>query len=124
MSACTPGRLDALPVIGLVRKPGAPFSTRKPPRFPSSSRAQTTMTSAKVPFPIQRFSPSSTYSPPIRRARVSSITTSEPCSGSVSANAPSFYIRAIGGSHLSFCSSLPSTAMEFMAKPECAPKKV
>ena len=65
------------------------FSTRKPLTWPSSSeRAQTTTTSAIEPLPIQRLAPSSTQPSPSRRALVSSATESEPCAGSVSANAP------------------------------------
>ena len=72
------------------------FSTRKPLTWPSSSeRAHTTTTSAIEPLPIQRLAPSSTQSSPSRRALVSSATESEPCSGSVSANAPTFSSRAM-----------------------------
>ena len=88
------------------RSPGVPFSTRNPLTWPSAtSRAQTTTTSAIVPLPIHFFAPLMTQSSPSRRAEVSSATESEPCSGSVSANAPSLSSRAIGGSHRCFCSS-------------------
>ena len=87
--------------------------------FPSAvSRAHTTTTSAMVPLPIHRFSPSMTHSSPSRRAVVSSAIESEPWFGSVSAKAPIFSSRAIGGNHRSFCSSEPSMAMEFMASPQ------
>jgi len=62
----------------LVCSPGLSFSTRKPLTSPSSVRAQTTITSAIVPLPIHRFSPSITYSSPSRRAVVSRPAESEP----------------------------------------------
>jgi hypothetical protein len=75
----------------------------------ATSRAHTTTTSAKVPLPIHFFWPLITHSSPSRRAEVSSATESEPWSGSVSANAPSFPSRAISGNQRCFCSSAPST---------------
>jgi hypothetical protein len=114
-----------LPSITVASNPAVGGSTRKPFTWPSSaSRAHTTTTSATVPFPIQRLAPSITYSSPSRRAAVSSATESEPCSGSVSANAPSFSTRAIAGSHVSFCSSDPSMWIERIASPACTPRKV
>ena len=93
--------------------------------WPSSSeRAQTTTTSAIEPLPIQRFSPSRIQSSPSRRALVSSATESEPCAGSVSANAPTASSRAIAGSQRCFCSSEPSSAIDFMASPDCTPRNV
>src|SRR5680860_569608 len=62
------------------------------------SRAHTTITSAMVPLPIQRFSPSRRYPSPSGVAVVSSVTASEPWAASVRANAPSRSSRAIPGS--------------------------
>src|SRR5829696_4458277 len=76
----------------------------------STSRAQMMTRSAKVALPIQRFSPFMTQESPSRRAVVSSITESEPWSGSVRPQAPIFSILAIPGSHLRFCSSEPQMA--------------
>jgi hypothetical protein len=113
-----------LPVITVAFKPGVPFSTRKAASLSFSSRAQIMVTSAKEALPIQRFSPSITYSSSSRRAVVSSNPASEPCCGSVRPKAPIFSILAIGGSHCSFCSSDPSVAMEVIATPECTAKNV
>ena len=114
-----------LPSIVTASKPSVSFSTRKPLTWPSSSeRAHTTTTSAIEPLPIQRLAPSSTQSSPSRRALVSSATESEPCSGSVSANAPIASSRAIAGSQRSFCSSEPSRSIDFIASPDCTPRNV
>jgi hypothetical protein len=61
---------------------------------------------------------------PSGRADVSSDTKSDPCSGSVSAKAPSLSVRAIAGSQRCFCSSAPSMAIERMARPACTPSAV
>ena len=45
-------------------------------------------------------------------------------SGSVSANAPIFSSRAIAGSQRCFCSSEPSSAIDFIASPDCTPRNV
>ena len=125
MSACQIARDAPLPSIVTASKPGVSFSTRKPLTWPSSSeRAHTTTTSAIEPLPIQRLAPSSTQSSPSRRALVSSATESEPCSGSVSANAPIASSRAIAGSQRSFCSSEPSRSIDFIASPDCTPRNV
>ena len=93
--------------------------------FPSaSSRAQTTTTSAMVPLPIHFFCPLSTHVSPSRCARVCSATESEPCNGSVSANAPIAASLAIGGSQRCFCASEPSSAIDRIASPACTPRKV
>ena len=47
-----------------------------------------------------------------------------PCSGSVSAKAPSRSTAAIGGSQRCFCSSEPSSPIAVMASPECTALKV
>ena len=125
MSACQAARNAPLPSITLALKPGSEGSTRKPLTLPSSvSRAHTTTTSATVARPIQRLAPLSTYVSPSRRAEVSSETESEPCSGSVSAKAPSLSVRAIAGSQRCFCASDPSIAIERMASPACTPSAV
>ncbi len=49
---------------------------------------------------------------------------SDPCSGSVSAKAPSASMRAIAGSQRSRCSSEPSISIDCMARPEWTPKNV
>src|SRR5947207_6733780 len=105
--------------------PGVPFSTRKPFTCPSAtSRAQSTTTSARVPLPIHFFSPLMTHSSPSRRAEVFNPTESEPCSGSVSANAPSFDSAAISGSQRCFCACEPSVAIDRIANPAWTPRKV
>ncbi len=58
-----------------------------------------------------------------RRAEVSSATESEPCSGSVSANAPSLSSCAMLGSQRCFCSSEPSIAIDCMASPPWTPQE-
>ncbi len=87
-------------------------------------RAKTTITSAAWPLPIQRLCPLSTHSWPSRRAEVSRATESEPCSGSVKANAPVCSNRAIDGSHRSFCSSEPSMLIAPMHRLACTPRNV
>ena len=125
MCACQTERTLPLPSITRASYPGVPPSTRNPLTCPSAvSRAHTTTTSASEPLPIHRFAPSITYSSPSRRAVVSSATESEPWSGSVSANAPSASIRAIGGSQRCFCSSEPNAAIERIASPAWTPRSV
>src|SRR5205823_11391710 len=63
-------RIENLPWMSRVEKPGVPFSTRKPRISPSSVFAQTTATSAIKPFVIQSFVPLRTYASPLRTARV------------------------------------------------------
>ena len=65
-----------------------PFSTRKPLISPSSVRAQTTATSAIVPFVIHIFVPLRIQSEPSRFAVVRIEPGSEPASGSVSPKQP------------------------------------
>lgn len=93
-------------------------------RLSSTSRAQTTMTSAMLALPIQRLAPLSTQCRPSRRAVVSSRTASEPWLGSVSANAPILSRVAMAGSQRCFCSSLPSSPIEPIDSPDCTPMKV
>src|SRR6516162_2325473 len=49
------------PSISRARNPGASFSTTNPPTQPSSSFAQTTLTSAIDALPIQHLLPSKMY---------------------------------------------------------------
>jgi hypothetical protein len=83
------------------------FSTRKPLIAPSSVRAQTTATSAIVPFVIHIFVPFRIQSEPSRRACVRIDPGSEPASGSVNPKHPIASPSCIGGSHRCFCSSEP-----------------
>ena len=109
MSAFWTLRSAILPSIFVAVNPGVPFS-RTNPRISSlsTSRAHTTMRSAKVPLPIQRFFPLSTQWSPSRRAVVASPPAmSEPWSGSVSANAPIEVRSAMPGSQRSRCSAEP-----------------
>src|SRR5947209_10806235 len=89
---CTTRRA-ILPSIFSAVKPGVPFSTRKPFTWLSaSSRAQMTVTSAKVALPIHFFWPLSTQLSPSRRGVVVRPPAApEPTSGSVSPNAPIFH---------------------------------
>ena len=81
--------------------------------------------SATVALPIQRLRPCRIQPPSgWRRAWVASRTTSEPCSGSVSAKAPSRSTAAIDGSQRCFWASEPSIPIVVMASPECTPWKV
>src|SRR5260221_10471875 len=102
-------RNDHLPWTSSALKPGRLVSTRKPRTrsLPASDLAHTTATSAMEPDVIHIFSPVMTYSLPIFLARVRMPLGLEPKSGSVRPKQPSFSPRAMGGSHLSFCSSLP-----------------
>ena len=50
-------RIENLPWMSRVEKPGRPRSTRKPPISPSSPLAHTTATSATEPLVIQSFVP-------------------------------------------------------------------
>ena len=71
------------------------------------SRAHTITTSAMVPFPIQRFRPSSTQVSPSSRALVDRAIESDPCSGSVSANAATVAPRTTPGIHRSTVAGFP-----------------
>jgi hypothetical protein len=126
MSAFCTVRSAILFSIFVVVMPGLSWCTTKPLTLSSAtSRAQTTTRSAKVPLPIQRFSPSITHSSPSRRAVVSSPrATSDPPCGSVSPNAPIFSIRAIAGSQRSRCSAEPQRSMLPIARPLWMPKKL
>ncbi len=91
-------------------KPGVVlFSTMKPLTWLSAtSRAQMIEMSHHGAFPIQRFWPLSTHVSPSRLAVVvMPPAVPEPTSGSVSPKHPIFSMRAIGGSHWRFCSSVP-----------------
>jgi hypothetical protein len=60
-----------------------------------------------LPLPIHVFVPSMMYEAVSRRAVVAKAIESDPCPGSVSANAPIFSSLAMGGSQRCFCSSDP-----------------
>jgi hypothetical protein len=77
------------------------------PRIPSSVFAQTIARSAIPPFVIHIFVPEITHPSPSRRAVVRIRPGSEPWSASVNPKQPTTSPRAIGGSHRSFCSSVP-----------------
>ena len=78
-----------------------------------------------MPLPIQRFCPCRVQLPSGSRwARVASRTTSLPCSGSVSAKAPSLSTAAIARQPAGFCSSEPSSPTAVIASPECTALKV
>src|SRR5437867_879015 len=111
-------RIENLPWMSSVEKPGVPRSTRKPPISSSSSLAQTTATSAMEPLVIQSLVPFRTYAPSWRRARVFIAPGSEPWSGSVSPKQPTRAPVARRGSHCSFCASEPYATMGNMTRPD------
>src|SRR5439155_189085 len=111
-------RIENLPWMSSVEKPGVPRSTRKPPISSSSSLAQTTATSAMEPLVIQSLVPFRTYAPSWRRARVFIAPGSEPWSGSVSPKQPTRAPVARRGSHCSFCASEPYAKMGNMTRPD------
>ena len=118
-------RSATFPGISFAEYPSAGVSTTKPRTSPESvSRAHTVTRSATVPLPIQRFRPSRIQWSPSRRAVVSNAIESDPCSGSVSANAPSLSIVDMLGSQRCFCSSEPHIAIDCMARPACTPRNV
>ncbi len=91
----------------------------------ASSRAQITTRSAKVALPIHFFWPFRTHSSPSRRAVVvTPPAMAEPTSGSVRPKAPIWSQLRMAGSHSSFCSSLPQTRSDCIARPEWTPKNV
>ena len=99
-------RNENFPCISALVKPSVPFSTRNP-RIPSSVRAQTTATSATLPFVIHCLAPFSTQQSPSRRARVRIADGFEPKSGSVSPKQPIVRPLASPGMNRSFCSREP-----------------
>ena len=78
------------------------------PRIPSSVIAQQIHRSAMAPFVIHIFEPLMTQSLPCFFAWVFMFDGSEPPCGSVRPKQPIFSPRAMSGSHLRFCSSLPN----------------
>ena len=102
----TEARSEIFCFISGASKPGVPFSTRKPWISPPA-RAQTTATSATVPFVIHIFAPFRIQSPPSRRAVVFMPPGLEPKSGSVRPKQPMASPAASRGSQRSFCSSEP-----------------
>src|SRR5271156_3548164 len=77
----TDARIDHLPWMSDVVKPGVPRSTRKP-SMPASPRAHITATSATPPLVIHVFSPLSTQASPSRLAVARIPAGFEPKSGS------------------------------------------
>ncbi len=102
----TEARSESLRVIFVVVNPGVPAGTRKP-RMPSSVRAHTVATSARLPLVIHILVPFSTQSLPSRRAKVRIPAGLLPKSGSVRPKQPIASPVAIRGSHSCFCSSEP-----------------
>src|SRR5271169_3714191 len=83
------------------------------------------VTSPHVALPIHFFWPFRTQVSPSRRAVVKRPPEApEPTRGSVNAKEPIFSSRAIGGSHLLFCSSDPHRKIDPIASPLWTPKKV
>ena len=93
-----------------ARNPGASFSTTNPPTRPSSSFAQTTLTSAMEALPIQHLLPSQNIMISIALWRCVSIPPgSEPCPCSVSAKQPTLACpRPSPGSQRACCSGEPN----------------
>ncbi len=106
-SLVTEARSENLPLMSRASKPGVPFSTRKPRTPVVRASAQTTATSASVPFVIQRLVPFSTQPAPLRTARVRMPREFEPKSGSVRPKQPIARPAASRGSQCSFCASVP-----------------
>ena len=106
-SDVTDARSDIFLCISGASKPFMPRSTRKPLISPSSVRAQTTATSAIVPFVIHIFDPLRIQSEPLRFAVVRIEPGSDPASGSVRPKQPIASPVCSGGSQRCFCSSEP-----------------
>ncbi len=75
------------------------------------------------PFEIHVLQPSSTQSPPSRTARIVIAATSEPASGSDSANAAIAVPCATAGSQRAFCASLPASVIAPLPRPCIAKAK-
>src|SRR5581483_1932321 len=94
--------------------PGVPFGTSRfeIPRVPFEETVTaviTTIPEIDVPALVMNcLEPLITHSPSSSTARVWVLPASEPASGSVSPNAPSFSPRHSGGSQSSFCSAEPN----------------
>ncbi len=69
------------------------------------------------PLEIHVLQPSSTQPSPSRRARIASAATSDPASGSDSANAAMASPRATSGSQRSRCAALPASVMAPLPRP-------
>ncbi len=93
------------------QKPAVPFSTIRAEipcgPFEASVTAMATHTSAWPPLVVNVFAPFSTQPPSRRSALVRVPPASEPASGSVSAQQPSFSPRASGTTYRRLCSSPP-----------------
>ena len=114
----TDARSESFSWISRAVKPGVSVGTTKP-RMPSSVRAQTTATSATVPFVIHIFVPSRIQSSPSRLAAVRMPLGLEPKSGSVRPKQPIASPAAMRGSHSCFCSSEPNAWIAYIASDPC-----
>ena len=137
-SHCTDARIESLPSIGVAVNPGVVVGTRNPRTAPppspaafsppgpvgSSTRAQTTATSATDASPIHRFAPSRTQPSPSRRAVVVIAAGSEPPCGSVRAKHPISSPVAMPGSQRCFCSSEPYRRIALIAREPCTDTNV
>src|SRR5580658_26935 len=119
----TETRMDILPWISELVKPGVPFSTRNP-RMPSSVRAHTTATSATDPLVIQVFSPFRFQQLPSFFARVSMPAGLEPKPGSVSPKHPMASPDCNFGSQCSFCSADPYVRIGYITSAPCTEAKL
>src|SRR5712692_2422617 len=106
------------------RMPFVPGGTTKLawPRVPSSgsTAATTTWTSAMPPLVMKIFWPLRTQLPFLRTARVFIDETSEPASGSVTANAPTAGFSTVpkqAGIHVAICSGVPCEKMAAIGRP-------
>ena len=80
-------------------------------RSEPSTRAKTVSTSATFACVMKFLRPEITQESPSRRARVCSAAASEPAPGSLSANEQSHSPDASLGRKVSFCSSVPNSAI-------------
>ena len=87
--------------------PSIPFSKRNPLTTPSSSRAQTSATSAKEPFVIHILFPFITQSSPSLVQVVIIPPGLDPKLDSVNPKQPNRFPEPSPGNHFSFCSSDP-----------------
>ena len=103
----TEHRKLSLPCISLEVNPSIPFSSKNPLTMPSSSRAQTTATSAREPLVIHILFPLIIQSSPSFLHRVAIPPGFDPKFGSVRPKHPILVPLPKPDNHLSFCSSDP-----------------
>src|SRR6267154_317426 len=115
-----------LVLIFSTEKPGFSFATTKPLTwFEPSSRAQITLMSAKVAFPIHFFWPLRIQLSPSRRhVVIIPPDVADPTSGSVKPKEPILSKRIIGGSQRCFCASSPHREIDPAERPVCTPQNV